>query len=217
MQPFIDFLKSLYNAQRLLELVRTLLASPAGLAGLLGIVFAETGLLVGFFLPGDSLLFSIGVASGASGVNVFALGAMLMCAAIIGDNTGYFLGRRAGPKIFNRPKSKFFDPEHLKRTQEFYDRYGARAVVYARFVPIVRTCTPFIAGVARMRYSRFLLFSVFGGVFWIAFMTTLGYKLGQVPLVQRNFEKVVLGVVVLSLVPAVLEARKARARATESA
>ena len=216
MQPFLDFLKSLYSAQRLLELVRTLLASPLGLAGLFGIVFAETGLLVGFFLPGDSLLFSVGVASGASGVNVFALGAMLMCAAIIGDNTGYFLGRKAGPKIFNRPKSKFFDPEHLKRTQEFYDRYGARAVVYARFVPIVRTCTPFIAGVARMRYSRFLLFSVFGGVFWIAFMTTLGYKLGQVPLVQRHFEKVVLGVVVLSLVPAVLEARKARARAAES-
>ena len=216
MQPFIDFLKSLYNAQRLLELVRTLLASPAGLAGLFGIVFAETGLLVGFFLPGDSLLFSIGVASGASGVNVFVLGAMLMCAAIIGDNTGYLLGRKAGPKIFSRPKSKFFDPEHLKRTQEFYDRYGARAVVYARFVPIVRTCTPFIAGVARMRYSRFLLFSICGGVFWIAFMTTLGYKLGQVPLVQRHFEKVVLGVVVLSLVPAVLEARKARARAAES-
>jgi membrane-associated protein len=217
MQPFIDFLKSLYNAQRLLELVRTLLASPLGLSGLFGIVFAETGLLVGFFLPGDSLLFSVGVASGASGVNVFALGAMLMCAAIIGDNTGYFLGRKAGPKIFSRPKSKFFHPEHLKRTQEFYDRYGARAVVYARFVPIVRTCTPFIAGVARMRYSRFLLFSILGGVFWIAFMTTLGYQLGQVPLVQRHFEKVVLGVVALSLVPAFLEMRKARARTAESA
>jgi membrane-associated protein len=142
---------------------------------------------------------------------------MLMCAAIIGDNTGYFLGRQAGPKIFNRPKSKFFNPEHLKQTKEFYDKYGARAVVYARFVPIVRTCTPFIAGVARMRYSRFLLFSVFGGVFWIAFMTTLGYKLGQVPLVQRHFEKVVLAVIVLSLVPALLEARKARARAAETA
>lgn len=217
MHPLIDFLKSLYNAQRLLELVRTLLASPVGLAGLFGIVFAETGLLVGFFLPGDSLLFSIGVASGASGVNVFALAAMLMCAAIIGDNTGYFLGRKAGPKIFNRPKSKFFHPEHLKHTQEFYDRYGARAVVYARFVPIVRTCTPFIAGVARMRYSRFLLFSICGGIFWIAFMTTLGYKLGQVPLVQRHFEKVVLGVVMLSLLPALFEARKARARAAQSA
>jgi membrane-associated protein len=217
MQPFIDFLKSLYSAQRLLELVRTLLASPLGLTGLFGIVFAETGLLVGFFLPGDSLLFSVGVASGASGVNVFALGAMLMCAAIIGDNTGYFLGRKAGPKIFSRPKSKFFNPEHLKRTQEFYDRYGGRAVIYARFVPIVRTCTPFIAGVGRMRYSRFLLFSICGGVFWIAFMTTLGYKLGQVPLVQKHFEKVVLGVIVLSLVPAVLEARKARTRAAQSA
>jgi len=217
MQPFIDFLKSLYSAQRLLELVRTLLASPLGLTGLFGIVFAETGLLVGFFLPGDSLLFSVGVASGASGVNVFALGAMLMCAAIIGDNTGYFLGRKAGPKIFSRPKSKFFNPEHLKRAQEFYDRYGGRAVIYARFVPIVRTCTPFIAGVARMRYSRFLLFSICGGVFWIAFMTTLGYQLGQVPLVQKHFEKVVLGVIVLSLVPAVLEARKARTRAAQSA
>jgi membrane-associated protein len=217
MQPFIDFLRSLYNPQRLLELVGTLLASPLGLTGLFGIVFAETGLLVGFFLPGDSLLFSVGVASGASGINVFVLAAMLMCAAIIGDNTGYFLGRKAGPKIFNRPKSKFFNPEHLKRTQEFYDRYGARAVVYARFVPIVRTCTPFIAGVARMRYSRFLLFSIFGGVFWIAFMTTLGYQLGQVPLVQRHFEKVVLAIIVLSLVPALLEARKARARAAESA
>jgi len=217
MQPFIDFLKSLYSAQRLLELVRTLLASPLGLTGLFGIVFAETGLLVGFFLPGDSLLFSVGVASGASGVNVFALGAMLMCAAIIGDNTGYFLGRKAGPKIFSRPKSKFFNPEHLKRTQEFYNRYGGRAVIYARFVPIVRTCTPFIAGVARMRYSRFLLFSICGGVFWIAFMTTLGYKLGQVPLVQKHFEKVVLGVIVLSLAPAVLEARKARTRAAQSA
>jgi membrane-associated protein len=217
MQPFIEFLKSLYNAQRLLELVGSLLASPLGLAGLFGIVFAETGLLVGFFLPGDSLLFSVGVASGASGINVFALAAMLMCAAIIGDNTGYFLGRQAGPKIFNRPKSKFFNPAHLKQTQEFYDKYGARAVVYARFVPIVRTCTPFIAGVARMRYARFLLFSVFGGVFWIAFMTTLGYQLGQVPLVQRHFEKVVLAIIVLSLVPALLEARKARARTAQSA
>jgi membrane-associated protein len=217
MQPFIDFLKSCVDAQRLLQLVRSLLASPLGIAGLFGIVFAETGLLVGFFLPGDSLLFSIGVASGASGVNVFALGAMLMCAAIIGDNTGYFLGRKAGPRIFNRPKSKLFHPEHLKRTQEFYERYGARAVVYARFVPIVRTCTPFIAGVAGMRYSRFLLFSVFGGVFWIAFMTTLGYQLGQVPLVQRHFEKVVLGVIVLSLAPALLEARKARSRTAQSA
>lgn len=210
MHEFIEFLKSLYNAERLLGLVRMLLASPVGLVGLFGIVFAETGLLVGFFLPGDSLLFSVGVASGAASINVYVLAGILMCAAIIGDNVGYFLGRHAGPRIFSRPKSRFFHPDHLNRTRDFYQKYGARAVVYARFVPIVRTCTPFIAGVARMRYSRFLFFSLFGGIFWIAFMTTLGYKLGQVPLVQRNFEKVVIGIVVLSLLPVVLEARKSR-------
>jgi len=210
MQPVIDFLKSLYNAERLLELVRTLLANPLGLAGLFAIVFAETGLLVGFFLPGDSLLFSVGVASGATSNNVYLLAGLLMCAAIIGDNVGYFLGYHAGPRIFSRPKSRFFHPDHLQRTREFYVRHGGRAVVYARFIPIIRTCTPFIAGVARMRYARFLLFSLFGGIFWIAFMTTLGYQLGQIAIVRRNFEKVVIGIVVLSLIPAVLEARKKR-------
>src|SRR5579871_1156148 len=116
MNEAIDFLKSLYNAERLLELVRTLLANPLGVAGLFGIVFAETGLLVGFFLPGDSLLFSVGVASGAADVNVYLLAGLLMCAAIVGDNVGYFLGRHAGPRIFTRPESLFFHPDHLQRT-----------------------------------------------------------------------------------------------------
>jgi membrane-associated protein len=208
---FIEFLKSCYNAQRLLAMVNSLLGNPLGMAGLFAIVFAETGLLVGFFLPGDSLLFSVGVASGATEYNVFLIAVMLMCAAIIGDNVGYFLGYHAGPRIFSRPKSKFFHPDHLRRTQDFYDKFGARAIVYARFVPIVRTCTPFIAGVARMRYPRFLLFSFFGGTFWIAFMITIGYQLGRIPLVQRNFEKAVIGIVLLSLVPVFLEARKRRA------
>lgn len=210
MHDFVEFLKSCYNAERLLAMVRTLLSNPIGMAGLFAIVFAETGLLVGFFLPGDSLLFSVGVASGATEYNVYLVAALLMCAAIIGDNVGYFLGYHAGPRIFSRPKSKFFHPDHLRQTKDFYDKYGARAIVYARFVPIVRTCTPFIAGVAQMRYPRFLFFSLFGGIFWITFMTTLGYQLGRVPLVQRNFEKVVLGIIVLSLVPAVLEARRKR-------
>jgi membrane-associated protein len=208
MHDFLDFVKSCYSAERLLAMVRALLSSPVGLAGLFAIVFAETGLLVGFFLPGDSLLFSVGVASGATHYNVFLVAALLMLAAIIGDNLGYFLGYHAGPRIFSRAKSKFFHPDHLRRTKDFYEKYGARAIVYARFVPIVRTCTPFIAGVARMTYSRFLLFSLFGGIFWIAFMTTLGYQLGQFAFVQRNFEKVVLAIIVLSLVPAVLEARR---------
>ena len=214
MHEFIDFLKSLYNAERLLELVRSLLGNPLGMAGLFAIVFAETGLLVGFFLPGDSLLFSVGVASGATSNNVYLLAGMLMCAAIVGDNVGYMLGYHAGPRIFSRPKSRFFHPDHLQRTREFYEKHGGRAVVYARFIPIIRTCTPFIAGVARMRYARFLLFSLFGGIFWIAFMTTLGYQLGQIPVVRRNFEKVVIGIVVLSLVPVALEARKKRSSAT---
>jgi membrane-associated protein len=210
MHEFIGFLKSLYNAERLLELVRMLLASPLGLAGLFAIVFAETGLLVGFFLPGDSLLFSVGVASGSAGLNVYMLAGMLMCAAILGDNIGYALGYHAGPRIFSRPKSRFFHPDHLQRTRDFYGKYGARALVYARFIPIIRTCAPFVAGVGRMKYSRFLFFSLFGGIFWIAFMTTLGYQLGQIPLVRRNFEKVVLGIVLLSVLPVILEARKKR-------
>ena len=210
MYDLLEFLKSLYNAERLLELVGTLLASPLGLVGLFAIVFAETGLLVGFFLPGDSLLFSVGVASGATSLNVWVLAGMLMCAAILGDNIGYFLGYHAGPRIFTRPKSRFFHPDHLQRTKDFYEKYGARAVVYARFIPIIRTCTPFIAGVARMRYSRFLFFSLFGGIFWIAFMTTLGYQLGQIPMVRKNFEKVVLAIVVLSVIPVILEARRNR-------
>ncbi len=212
MNAVTEFLRSLYSAERLLELVHSLLASPVGLAGLAGIVFAETGLLVGFFLPGDSLLFSVGVASGASGVNVFLLAGLLMCAAILGDNVGYFLGRHSGPRIFNKPESVFFHPDHLLRTQEFYAKYGPRAVVYARFIPIIRTCTPFVSGVAQMPYPRFLAYSLFGGVFWIAFMTTLGYELGQVEFVRRNFEKVVLGIILVSLLPVAVEAWKAHAQ-----
>ena len=210
MQPIVDFLKSLYNAERLLEMVRVLLSSTLGLAGLAGIIFAETGLLAGFFLPGDSLLFSVGVASGAAGINIFLVSGMLMAAALLGDNLGYFLGYHAGPKVFSRPKSQFFHPDQIQRTKAFYEKYGARAIMYARFIPIVRSCTPFIAGVARMPYFRFLTFSVLGGIIWIAAITALGCQLGQVELVRKNFEKVVLGIILLSLSPVVWEMAKAR-------
>jgi len=214
MHPIIDFVRSLYNAERLLELVRTLLSSSLGLAGLAGIIFAETGLLAGFFLPGDSLLFSVGVASGAAGVNIYLICGMLMAAAFLGDNLGYFLGYHAGPRVFSRPKSRFFHPDQIKRTQAFYEKYGARAIMYARFIPIVRSCTPFIAGVARMPYARFLIFSLLGGSIWIIAITTLGSQLGQVELVRKNFEKVVLGIIVLSLAPVVIEALKTRRAAS---
>lgn len=212
MHPIVDFLKSLYNAERLLELVRTLLSSSFGLAGLAAIIFAETGLLAGFFLPGDSLLFSVGVASGASGLNIWLVAGMLMGAAILGDNLGYYLGFQNGPRIFSRPKSRFFHPDQIRRTRMFYEKYGARAIMYARFIPIVRSCTPFIAGVARMPYLKFLTFSLLGGVIWIAAITALGCQLGQVELVRRNFEKVVLGIILLSLSPVVWETLKARRR-----
>jgi membrane-associated protein len=214
MHPIIDFVRSLYNAERLLELVRTLLSSSVGVAGLAGIIFAETGLLAGFFLPGDSLLFSIGVASGAAGFNVYLICGLLMVAAFLGDNLGYFLGYHAGPRVFSRPKSRFFHPDQIKRTHAFYEKYGARAIMYARFIPIVRSCTPFIAGVARMPYSRFLIFSLLGGSIWIVAVTALGSQLGQVELVRKNFEKVVLGIIVLSLAPVVSEVLKARRAAS---
>ena len=214
MDALLDFLKSLYNAERLLAMVRVLLSSSAGVTGLCAIVYAETGLLAGFFLPGDSLLFSVGVALGASGGSPVVPGILLMAAAIAGDNTGYFLGRKAGPRIFSRPESRFFHPDHLKKTASFYDHYGARAIIYARFMPIIRTCTPFIAGVARMQYSRFIRYSLLGGIIWIGFMITLGYKMGQIELVRANFEKVVLGIILLSLLPAAIELGKARFAAT---
>jgi membrane-associated protein len=214
MQPIIDFVRSLYNAERLLDLVRTLASSSLGVAGLAGIIFAETGLLAGFFLPGDSLLFSVGVASGAAGLNIYLICGVLMLAAFLGDNLGYFLGYHAGPKVFSRPKSRFFHPDQIKRTQHFYEKYGARAIMYARFIPIVRSCIPFIAGVARMRYSRFIGFSVLGASIWIVAITSLGSQLGQVELVRKNFEKVVLGIIVLSLAPVVSEALKARRAAS---
>jgi len=212
MQPILDFLRSLYNAERLLELVRTLLSSSLGVAGLVGIIFAETGLLAGFFLPGDSLLFSVGVASGAAGMNVYLIAVMLMVAAFAGDNLGYYLGRKAGPKIFSRPKSRFFHPDQIRRTKAFYEKYGVRAIMYARFIPVVRSCTPFIAGVAEMPYWKFLTFSLLGGVLWIAGVLTLGTQLGQVELVRKNFEKVVLGIILISLSPVALELLKARRR-----
>jgi membrane-associated protein len=130
---------------------------------------------------------------------------VLICAAIIGDNTGYFLGRSAGPHVFSRPRSRLFNPDHIQRAKEFYERYGGRAIVYARFIPVIRTCMPFMAGVAGMPYPRFLMFSIFSGAGWIVAMTLLGYKLGSVPVIQKNIEVVVIGIAVISLVPVALQ------------
>jgi membrane-associated protein len=208
----IDFLRSLTDPEKLIALLGTILTGWLGYAALCGIVFAETGLLVGFFLPGDSLLFTVGVVCGAGNLNLPLIIFVLMCSAISGDNVGYFLGRRAGPVIFSRPKLRFFHPDHLIKTRAFFERHGGKSIVYARFIPIIRTCTPFIAGVARMRYPRFLSFSLVGGAGWIVFITLAGYFLGQVGVIRQNFEKVILLIVFLSLAPIALEFVKSRRR-----
>ncbi|MDQ6707276.1 MAG: VTT domain-containing protein [Acidobacteriota bacterium] len=212
LHSFIDFLRSLTDPEQLIRLLSTLLTGWLGYAALCGIVFAETGLLVGFFLPGDSLLFTVGVVCGAGDLNLPLVMVLLMIAAIAGDNTGYWLGRSAGPRIFSRPKSRWFNPDHIRRTKEFYEKHGGKTIVYARFIPIVRTCTPFVAGVAQMPYFRFLSFSLAGGAGWIFFMTMLGYSLGSIPVVRHNFEKVVIAIIVLSLLPALMEFLKSRRR-----
>ena len=134
-----------------------------------------------------------------------AINVLLIAAAIIGDGVGYFLGYKAGPLVFNRPNSRLFKQEHLQRTREFYDKHGGKTIIYARFVPIIRTFAPFIAGVGNMSYKRFLSFNIFGGIGWVVLMTMLGYSLGGVEIVKKNFEKVILGIIVLSVMPIVFE------------
>ena len=206
----LDFLQTLTNPERLIRLLSTVMSGWAGYAMLTGIVFAETGLLVGFVLPGDSLLFTIGVVAGAGELNLVVIMLLLICATMLGDWSGYLLGRRAGPAIFNRPDSRFFKQEHLQRTNAFYEKHGGKTIIYAKFVPIIRTFAPFVAGVANMRYLRFLSFDIFGGVGWVFSMTILGYLLGEVAIVRRNFEKFVLLIIFVSLLPVIIHAVRAK-------
>jgi membrane-associated protein len=208
----LDFLKSLTNPDALMHLLNSVFSDWQGYVLLAAIVFSETGLLVGFFLPGDSLLFTVGVVAGAGGLNVWAIIGVMIVSAIVGDAVGYALGRKAGVSIFNKPDSKLFKREYLLRTQEFYDKHGGKAIIYARFVPIIRTFAPFIAGVAKMDYPRFLSFNVFGGIGWVVSMTMAGYFLGDNEIVRKHFEKVIIGIVFISVLPIVFELLKGRGR-----
>ena len=176
---------------------------------LFAIVFAETGLLVGFFLPGDSLLFLIGTICGAGDLDIVTVNIVLMAAAVLGDTVGYALGRQTGEKIFSRPDSRLFRREHLERTHAFYEKHGGKTIIYARFVPIIRTFAPFVAGVGKMDYVRFLSFNVFGGIGWVFAMTMLGYVLGGVPIIKQHLEKVVVLIILVSVAPMIAEAVKA--------
>ncbi len=210
LHALIDFLRILTTPERLIQLLTTVLTGWLGYGLLFGVVFAETGLLTGFFLPGDSFLFTVGVVAGAARLNILVVLPLLMAAAIAGDSTGYFLGRRTGPHIFSRPNSRLFRREHLMRSKAFYERYGGKTIVYAKFVPIIRTFAPFLAGVAEMNYFRFLAFSVAGVVAWIFSITMLGRSLGGIPLVRQYFDKVILLIIALSLLPVLSEFWKAR-------
>jgi membrane-associated protein len=180
------------------------------------IVFFETGVVVTPFLPGDSLLFATGALAAAGvGVDIVGILALLTAAAIIGDNTNYFIGRAVGPRVFTE-HSRWLKREHLLRTQRFYERHGGKTVVMARFVPIVRTFAPFVAGVGRMHYPRFLAFDVGGGILWVWSFGLLGFFFGNAPIIKENFGLAIIGVIVISVLPIVFEAwrmRRERVRA----
>jgi len=185
---------------------------------LFAVIFSETGLLIGFFLPGDSLLFAAGVlaAGDASGEAVFRLHFLIVAlsvAAILGDAVNYFLGLQMEERVFEKGRLRFVKHEHLMAAKAFYERHGGKAIVLARFVPLVRTFTPFVAGVARMGYRRFAVYNIAGGIGWVVMMSLAGYWLGKRPFVKDHFEQVVIGIVAISLLPVAIAAFRAwRAR-----
>jgi len=208
----LDFLRTLYTSEKLIRLLSILLSSWLGCVALFGMVFAETGLLVGIVVPGDSLLFTVGVVVGAGHSNIVLVNAILMLAAMIGDSTGYLLGRQTGPRIFTRKDSFFFKQEYVTRTKAFYERYGGKTILFARFLPVVRSFAAFMAGVGQMPYLRFLPYSMCGGIGSVFLLTMLGYELGGTAFVQHNFDKVILVIIILSLLPTIIEALRARRR-----
>lgn len=196
MEVVTEFFHKLGNLEELIKW--------GGLTVLIIIVFAETGLLIGFFLPGDSLLITAGLIAAQGYMDITVLNVSLIIAAIAGDQVGYLFGNKTGPKLFNREKSMFFKKDHLLKAKEFYEKYGGRAIIYARFVPFARTFAPIVAGIGQMNYRKFISFNIFGGFFWVLSMTLLGYFFGNIPFVKKNFEYVIIGVILLSLLPVVI-------------
>jgi membrane-associated protein len=205
----VEFLSGLVGgAYSLDDLVRW-----GGYVVLFAIVFTETGLLIGFFLPGDSLLITAGIVAAAGGLNIWWLNVVLIVAAITGDSVGYAIGVRLGPRLFTRPQSLLFNPRHIERTRVFYERHGPKTIVIARFVPIVRTFAPVVAGVGQMEYRRFIFYNVAGGIGWVTSMTWAGYGLGRVIPNLGSYIHLVVGIViVLSVIPIVIEILKERRR-----
>jgi Uncharacterized membrane-associated protein len=195
----------LYSLLALDQTVATLAAQygPWLYAILFVVIFAETGLVVCPFLPGDSILFIAGTVIAAASLDVHVLVVVLILAAVLGDSVNYGVGHYIGPKVFHKPDSRWFRQEYLQRTQDFYDRFGGITIIIGRFVPIVRTFAPFLAGVAGMRYRTFLSYNVIGGGMWIGLLVYAGYLFGNIPWVKDNLSLIVVGIVVVSLLPAI--------------
>lgn len=174
------------------------------------IIFFETGLVVTPFLPGDSLLFAAGAISAISDLSVFIMIPLLIIAAIIGDSLNYSIGKYLGPKIFSKEKSFFFNKNHLDKTQKFYERHGGKTILIARFVPIVRTFAPFVAGIGKMRYSYFLMYNVGGAILWVTLFVLAGFWFGNMPIVKENFSLVIMMIIVISLLPMLFEFLRAK-------
>lgn len=201
MHSILEFIQTLHSTQGIEQII-----ASGGLIVLVAIVFAETGLLAGFFFPGDSLLVtagflaSRGISSPEPLLNIYSLNIALMLAAMCGDQFGFFLGKKTGPKIFDRPDNRFFKKKYVLEAHAFYERHGGKAIILARFVPIMRTFVPFIGGVAQMKYREYFPYSVAGGIAWVLSMTLLGYFLGNSPLGEK-IHLVVLVIVAISLLP----------------
>lgn len=195
----MTIINSLLNLD-LVELVKA-----AGYLGLFGIVFAESGLLFGFFLPGDSLLFTAGFLASQNYLSVVPLMLIVFAAAVLGDNAGYYFGRKVGYRIFIREDSLFFHKDHLERARVFYERFGGRAIVLARFMPVIRTFAPILAGVGNMAYGNFVFYNVVGGFFWAIGLVFLGYLLGNtVPNADRYLLPIILGIIIASISPSII-------------
>jgi membrane-associated protein len=208
----MDWLKDLFHKLTDVEnLVRV-----GGLTAMTAIIFAETGLMIGFFLPGDSLLVTAGVFAATGQLNIWTLNALLIAAAIVGDTVGYWFGRRVGPALFKRPKSLLFNPDHLRRAHDFYEKHGGKTIIIARFMPVIRTFAPIVAGLGEMNYRRFLSFNVFGGFFWVISMTGIGYFLGSMPGVREHIEIVIIIVVFLSILPGIIAFARERYKKNKS-
>ncbi|MGW2842348.1 DedA family protein [Streptomyces sp. NPDC001493] len=195
------------------------LINTFGLPGVLLIVFAESGLLIGFFLPGDSILFTTGllVTTGQLRYPLWLVCLLIGLAAIVGDQVGYLFGRKVGPSLFNRPDSKLFKQENVEKAHEFFEKYGPKSLVLARFVPVIRTFTPIIAGVSRMNYRSFLIFNIIGGVLWGVGVTVLGAVLGKIEFVHQNIEAILVLIVLVSVVPIAIEFLRARSKSKKAA